>query len=127
MKRFWITIGVLLGCALLFCVGLGVILALAPGSRIFGITYVSASVGKANLSEEWMDSVSGDIFIQTREIPVELSFEPYGKFKVEFVQEYNNISPALLIYFKDGSVMPIREHKFLEYVALIDKNEKFGE
>lgn len=89
MKRFWITIGVLLGCALLFCVGLGVILALAPGSRIFGITYVSASVGKANLNEEWTDSVSGDIFIQTREIPVELSFEPYGKFKVEFVQEYS--------------------------------------
>lgn len=50
-----------------------------------------------------------------------------GVEKFEFVQEYNNISPALLIYFKDGSVMPIREHKFLEYVALIDKNEKFGE
>ena len=50
-----------------------------------------------------------------------------GVEKFEFVQEYNNISPALLIYFEDGSVMPIREHKFLEYVALIDKNEKFGE
>lgn len=50
-----------------------------------------------------------------------------GVEKFEFVQEYNNISPALLIYFKDGSVMPIREHKFLEYVALIDKNGKFGE
>ena len=46
--------------------------------------------------------------------------------KFEFVQEYNNISPALLIYFKDGSVMPIREHKFLEYVALFDKNNDFG-
>lgn len=50
-----------------------------------------------------------------------------GVEKFEFVQEYNNISPALLIYFKDGSVMPIREYKFLEYIALIDKNEKFGE
>ena len=42
------------------------------------------------------------------------------------VEKYNNISPALLIYFKDGSVMPIREHKFLEYVALFDKNNDFG-
>lgn len=49
-----------------------------------------------------------------------------GVEKFEFVQEYNNISPALLIYFKDGSVMPIREHKFLEYVALFDKNNDFG-
>lgn len=49
-----------------------------------------------------------------------------GVEKFEFVEKYNNISPALLIYFKDGSVMPIREHKFLEYVALFDKNNDFG-
>lgn len=50
-----------------------------------------------------------------------------GVERVEFVERYKDISPALLIYFKDGSMMPIREHKFLEYVALIDKNNDFEE
>ena len=49
-----------------------------------------------------------------------------GVARFEFVEKYNNISPALLIYFKDGSMMPVREHKFLEYIALIDKNIDFG-
>lgn len=48
-----------------------------------------------------------------------------GVEKFEFVEAYKNISPALLIYFKDGSMMPIREHKFLEYVALFDKKDDF--
>ncbi|MGN1162779.1 MAG: hypothetical protein ACI4T2_02560 [Christensenellales bacterium] len=52
--------------------------------------------------------------------------EQVGVEKFEFVEKYKNISPALLIYFKDGSMMPIREHKFLEYIALIDKNNNFG-
>lgn len=49
-----------------------------------------------------------------------------GVARFEFVEKYNNISPALLIYFKDGSMMPVREHKFLEYIALIDKNIDYG-
>ncbi len=38
----------------------------------------------------------------------------------EFVEEYNKISPALVLYFEDGSKMPIREHRFAEYVLLIN-------
>ena len=37
----------------------------------------------------------------------------------EFVDEYNKISPALLLRFKDGSVYPIREHRFEEYLLLL--------
>lgn len=48
-----------------------------------------------------------------------------GVERVEFVERYKNISPAILIHFKDGNMMPIREQKFLEYVALIDKKGSF--
>lgn len=39
--------------------------------------------------------------------------------KFEFVDEYHGISPCLKLYFKDGKIYPIREHKFDEYLKLI--------
>ncbi|MBO5884264.1 MAG: hypothetical protein J6Q51_00540 [Clostridia bacterium] len=36
-----------------------------------------------------------------------------------FVDEYHGISPALVLYFKDGTTYPIREHKFDEYFKLL--------
>lgn len=39
--------------------------------------------------------------------------------RFEFVDEYNAIKPALLLYFKDGKVFPIREHMFDEYFEIL--------
>lgn len=39
----------------------------------------------------------------------------------EIVEEYHNINPALLLYFKDGTVKPIREKRWIEYFVLINK------
>lgn len=39
----------------------------------------------------------------------------------EFVDEYNNISPCLVLSFKDGSKFPIREHMFDDYIKLLGK------
>lgn len=38
------------------------------------------------------------------------------------VREYHNIRPALLLEFDDGTVMPIRSHKFEEYRFLLFEN-----
>ncbi len=34
---------------------------------------------------------------------------------------YNNISPALVLYFKSHKPMPIRDYRWQEYFDLIDK------
>ena len=39
----------------------------------------------------------------------------------EFVPVYNKIPNALVLYFEDGKVYPIREHRFIEYATLINK------
>lgn len=39
----------------------------------------------------------------------------------EFVEEYHHISPCLLIYFDEFAPMPIRQHKFEEYLFLLAK------
>lgn len=39
--------------------------------------------------------------------------------KIEIVNNYNGISPAMLIYFKNHPPMPIREHKWDEYISYI--------
>lgn len=42
----------------------------------------------------------------------------------EIVDEYHNIKNVLLLYFKDGSIKPIREYRWLEYSILIKKYYK---
>ena len=39
--------------------------------------------------------------------------------KIEIVDNYNGISPAMLIYFKNHPPTPIREHKWDEYISYI--------
>lgn len=38
----------------------------------------------------------------------------------EIVDKWNNISPALVIYFDNNKPMPIREYRFDEYFKLIN-------
>ncbi len=43
----------------------------------------------------------------------------------KFFYDYNGIKPALVLYFKNNSPMPVREHKFEEYLKIIkQKNIK---
>ena len=39
--------------------------------------------------------------------------------KIEIVDNHNGIKPAMLLYFKNHKPMPIREHKWDEYIKLI--------
>ena len=41
----------------------------------------------------------------------------------EFRDEYNGISPALLLFFDGDIVMPVREHRFEEYLKIIEEGE----
>ena len=39
--------------------------------------------------------------------------------KAELAQKYNNITPALILYFDNNIPMPIRQHRFNEYFELL--------
>ena len=39
--------------------------------------------------------------------------------KIEIVDNWNGISPAMVIYFKNHNPMPIREHKWDEYIKYL--------
>ncbi len=41
--------------------------------------------------------------------------------KYEIVENYKKISPALVLYFEDGSVYPIREYRWGEYLPVIER------
>lgn len=47
--------------------------------------------------------------------------------KFEIVEKYNNISPALVLFFKNNKPMPIRQNKWNEYFEIIrkERNERF--
>lgn len=39
--------------------------------------------------------------------------------RFEIVENWNGIKPALVLYFDNDKPMPIREHKFDEYMKLL--------
>ena len=39
--------------------------------------------------------------------------------RFEIVERWGNISPALVLYFDNHRPMPIRQHKFDEYIKLL--------
>lgn len=50
-----------------------------------------------------------------------------GKLKsYHFVEKYNSISPALVLYFDDfrHPIMPIREERWNEYIEIIKSTQK---
>ncbi len=42
----------------------------------------------------------------------------------ELLENYNNISPCLLLYFDNHRPLPIREHRWDEYMNLINEKQK---
>lgn len=43
----------------------------------------------------------------------------------DILSSYHDISPCLLIYFKNSKPMPIREHHFDEYIKLLAEHGIF--
>ena len=41
--------------------------------------------------------------------------------QAEIVQKYKDISPALILHFDNNIPMPIRQHKFDEYIELLKR------
>lgn len=39
----------------------------------------------------------------------------------QIVESYHGISPALVLYFDNHTPMPIRQHRWSEYIALFDE------
>lgn len=39
--------------------------------------------------------------------------------KIDIVDNYNGISPAMILYFKNHNPMPIREHKWDDYIKYL--------
>lgn len=44
--------------------------------------------------------------------------------KYEVVEDYNGISPALVLFFKNHRPMPVRIYRFEEYFAIFEKRRK---
>ncbi|OCG42402.1 thermostable hemolysin delta-VPH [Gilliamella sp. Fer1-1] len=42
--------------------------------------------------------------------------------RYEFVNDWNGIKPALVLYFKNANPMPIREYRWDEYLPLLNSS-----
>lgn len=45
--------------------------------------------------------------------------------KIEIVDDHNGIRPAMMLHFRNHKPMPIREHKWDEYIKIIFGKDDF--
>lgn len=87
-KKILTVILIVLGCALLFVVGSALFLFLVPGAELFGIRYVTVGQGKYELAEQKMETFEKDIYIETTEVPVYISYGLITNVMIEFKQDF---------------------------------------
>lgn len=93
MKKYLkILIVLLIGVPLLLFVGSTVVLFLAPGVEIFGVRYSASGTSKCEFSENidtYLPSgFSGDVYIDTKNVPVEITFSSSYAYYLEFCQNF---------------------------------------
>lgn len=129
-KKIFTYIAIVLACVLLFVVGSVVIMFLAPGIELFGIRYVASKQGVYELpeSKQLVDSFSGDIYITTDEIPINIKYSLVSNVKIEYRQEFvgftksENKTPSLEWVITDND-LHITSHDLVEFVY----SQDFGE
>lgn len=82
------TILVVLGCALLFVAGSVLIMFLAPGTEIFGIRYVASGTSKCENVNKSLEAFSGDVYIDTKNVPITIKFTEGYAYAVDFCQNF---------------------------------------
>ena len=79
---------VVLGCALLLVFGSVLIMFLAPGTEIFGIRYVASGTSKCENPNKKLEAFSGDIYIDTKNVPITINFTDSYAYGVDFCQNF---------------------------------------
>lgn len=79
---------VVLGCALLFVFGSVLIMFLAPGTEIFGIRYVASGTSKCENINKSLEAFSGDVYIDTKNVPITIKFTEEYAYAVDFCQNF---------------------------------------
>lgn len=87
MKRFWGLVIAILGAGLLFVAGSVLIMFLAPGTEIFGIRYVASGISKCDIAEP-LQNFTGNLYIDTKNVPIEIDFTDSTSFGIEFRQNF---------------------------------------
>ena len=99
---FFVTLGIVLGCASLFAL----VLFMAPGLSIFGIKYIAKGTHVINetcVIAEKMDggNFSGSIRVEVDDIPVHVVFSSRFAYQVEYYDNYNGLTNS---NFDDPSI-----------------------
>ena len=96
-KRFTTIFFIVLGIVAFLCVGFFLVLILAPGTRIFGLMYVTKDARAYNstrlnlvteLNKQGYEGFNGSITIETDEVPVYIEYtERYG-YEFQYYENY---------------------------------------
>lgn len=87
MKKFWGVVIAVIGAGLLFVIGSVLVMFLAPGTEIFGIRYVASGTSKCDIAEP-LQNFTGNLYIDTKNVPIEIDFTDSTSFGIEFRQNF---------------------------------------
>lgn len=72
------------------------------------------------ISDYFVNNINGDQMYYNYHGIIKNKIKNNELIKIEFVDEYHKIKNVMLLYFSDGSIKPIREHRWFEYHILIN-------
>lgn len=115
MKKYLrLFIVLLIGVPLLLFAGSALVLFLAPGVEIFGIRYSASGTSKCEFSENldpyFSSGFNGDVYIETKNVPIEITFSGSYIYHLEFCQNFIGFTRSkdkkanVQIYCEDGDL-----------------------
>ena len=119
-KKFWIGVGIVFACALLFVVGCVLIMFLAPGVELFGIRYVAPNQGVYEFNEA-VESFSGDVYIEIDEVPITISYPYSSAARIHYKQDFvgftrTQAKTAYLEYTIESNDLHIKAYDLKKFV-----------
>ena len=128
-KRIGIILVLLFVFSILFVLSCTLVMFLAPGTEIFGVRYVSAFVGNYE-KDVSIESFSGDVYIETQNVPITIEFVDYYATNLSFHQNFTGftqtkINQAGVDYYVENGDLKIKTTEFIKFIYANEDYDNF--
>jgi len=129
-KKIFTYLAIILACGVLFVFGSFLLVFLAPGMEVFGVRYIAVGQGEYELdeSEEYMPNFTGDIYIESEELPIYVSYEFIYNIRLEYKQIFvgltkSDVKSPYVEYKVEDSNLYIKSHDLTKFLYSTDSGD----
>ena len=94
MKKIFMSLIIFLACVLVFALGMGVVVMIAPGVNMFGVEYIRSTLDAKTISKSVQnaDAKCENIIVNSHEIDVNVNFVQSHTLTAEYIHNYRGFA-----------------------------------